>query len=65
MKRVLRSRGFTLIEILVSISVFLIFAVGIYGGLTLIFKIVYQSRLRILETAILSEELETVRNFPF
>lgn len=65
MKRVLRSRGFTLIEILVSISIFLLFALGIYSGLSLIFKIVYESRLRILETAILSEQIETVRNVPF
>jgi len=46
-------------------AIFLLFALGIYGGLQLVFKIVYQSRLRILETAVLSAELETVHNIPF
>lgn len=57
--------GFTLIEVVVATAVFLLFAIGVYGGLQLVFKIVYQSRLRILETSILSAELETVRNLPF
>lgn len=59
------NRGFTLIEAVVSAAVFLLFALGIYGGISLVFKIVYQSRLKILETALLSEELEIVRNLPF
>ncbi len=58
-------KGFTLIEAVVSAAVFLLFALGIYGGISLVFKIVYQSRLKILETALLSEELESVRNIPF
>ncbi len=57
--------GFTLVEVLVATAIFLIFAVGIYSSITLVFKIVYQSRVRILETALLSEELETVRNLPY
>ena len=58
-------RGFTLVEVLMATAIFLLFALGIYGGLQLVFKIVYQSRLRILETAVLSAELETVHNIPF
>lgn len=65
MRRANFSRGFTLLEVLVAVAIFALFAVGIYGGVTLIFKIVYQSRLKILETAILSEQLEVVRNLPF
>ena len=58
-------KGFTLIEVLVATSIFLIFALGVYGGLQLVFRIVYQSRIRILETSILSSQLEIVRNMPF
>jgi hypothetical protein len=58
-------RGFSIIEIIVSISIFLIYAVGIYGGIQFIFKVVYQSRIRIIETALLNEQIETIRNIPF
>lgn len=61
----LNKLGFTLVEVLVATAIFLIFAVGIYSSISLVFKIVYQSRVRILETALLSEELETVRNLPY
>jgi len=58
-------KGFTLIEVLVSVAIFLLFAIGIYGGTTFVFKIVYQSRMQILETALISEQLEIIRNIPF
>ncbi|MFH1291998.1 MAG: prepilin-type N-terminal cleavage/methylation domain-containing protein [bacterium] len=61
----LNQKGFSLLEVLVATGLFLLFALGIYGGINLIFKIVYTSRLRIIETAILSEKLEVVRNLPF
>lgn len=57
--------GFTLLEVTVAVAIFLIFAVGIYSATVFISKIVYQSRMSILETAVLSEELEVVRNLPY
>lgn len=63
-KKINRS-GFTLIEVLVGTAIFLIFAVGIYSTIDLVFKVVYQSRVRILETALLSEQLEVARNLPY
>ncbi len=59
------AKGFSLIEVIVGVAVFVLFMVGIYGGITFVFKIVYQSRLRILETGILNEQIEIVRNLPF
>jgi len=64
-RRLKNNKGITLIEVLVATAIFLMFALGIYGGINLVFKIVYSSRLQILENAILSEKLETVRNLPF
>ncbi len=65
MKLILNKKGFTLLEVLIATAIFLIFALGIYAGISLIFKIVYQSRTRILETALLAERLEIVRNLPY
>ncbi len=58
-------KGFTLIEVIAAVAVFLIFAVGIYSTMSYVSKAVYQSRMTILETAVLSEELEVVRNLPY
>ena len=61
----INKKGITFIEVLVAAAIFLLFALGIYGGITLVFKVVYNSRMRIVETAILAEKLEEVRNLPF
>jgi len=58
-------RGFSLVEVLVGIGVFFLFAIGIYGSIQLVFKVVYQSRVRMLETAILNEQMELLRNVPY
>ncbi|HAT04004.1 MAG TPA: hypothetical protein DCS29_04515 [Candidatus Magasanikbacteria bacterium] len=57
--------AFSLIEAVVSIAIFVLFALGIYGGTELVFKIVYASRLRILENGILNEQVEIIRNLSF
>ena len=61
----MNKKGFTLLEVLIASAVFLLFALGIYSGINLVFKIVYQSRTRILETALLAEYLEVARNLPY
>ncbi len=61
----MNKRGFSLIEIIVAIGVFLLFSVGIYSGIQFTFKAVYASRLRILEIGILNEQIEIIRNMPF
>lgn len=48
-----------------AFAVFLLFALGVYGGINIIFRVVYNSRLIILETSILSENLEIAHNLPF
>lgn len=59
------SHGFTLTEVMLAVAIFVIFATGVYGGVRYLFKIIYLSRVNILETAILSEQLEIVRNLPY
>ncbi|MBP6859440.1 MAG: prepilin-type N-terminal cleavage/methylation domain-containing protein [Candidatus Magasanikbacteria bacterium] len=65
MKSKLNQKGFSLLEILIASAIFLLFALGVYSGINLIFKVVYQSRMSILQTALLAERLEVVRNLPY
>lgn len=65
MKELKKSSGFTLVEAMVSVAVFSIFAVGIFSAIFFVYKTVYQSRMRILETSILSDEIELVKNMDY
>lgn len=58
-------KGFTLLESVIAIAIFVLFLMGVYGGIQLVFQIVYQSRIRIIETALLNEQVELVRNLSF
>lgn len=61
----LNRSGFTIVEVVVAVAVFVIFSFGVYEGVRYIYKVVYMSRIRILETALLSEELEVARNLAY
>ncbi|MDO9510033.1 MAG: prepilin-type N-terminal cleavage/methylation domain-containing protein [Candidatus Magasanikbacteria bacterium] len=65
MLRRINKKGFTLVEMVVAIAILAIFAMGIYSSLQLIYKVVYLAKVKVLETSILSEELEIARNLPF
>lgn len=61
----LNKRGFGLLEVMIAVAIFVVFAVGIYSSIQYVFKVVYQSRLRILESSILNEQVEIIRNLSF
>ena len=65
MTKMKNNQGFTLIELLIAIAVLAIFAVGVYSTLISVYKIIRLAKIKSLETAILSEELEIVRNLPY
>ncbi|MBD3311834.1 MAG: hypothetical protein GF349_05105 [Candidatus Magasanikbacteria bacterium] len=65
MQKKFKKKGFGLVEAIVGTAVFLLFSIGVYSGVQYIYKVVYQSRVRIIESSLLSEELETIRNLSF
>ena len=58
-------KAFSLVETVVAIAIFVIFALGIYGSIQYIYKVIYSSRVQIIETAILNEQMEVIRNMDF
>lgn len=63
--RDINKKGFSLIEVMVAVAIFVLFMSGIYSGIQFVFKVVYSSRLRILETGVLNEQIEVIRNLPY
>ncbi|MCX6778868.1 MAG: prepilin-type N-terminal cleavage/methylation domain-containing protein [Candidatus Magasanikbacteria bacterium] len=58
-------KGFTLIEILVSVAIFAMIMAGVYAVIMYVFKLTYISRVRVLETQIANEYIEIIRNLPY
>lgn len=58
-------QGFSLLEIVIALGIFTLFVIGIYGGIQMIYKVVYQSRLHIVESGILNEQVEIIRNLSY
>lgn len=57
--------GFTLIEILIAIGLFLIIAFGIYFTYANLIQVIGRVRTHTLATSILNKEIEIIRNLPF
>jgi len=57
--------GFSLIEIVIGIALFLIIALGVYSAFRLSVKVVHQSKARITAIMLANERIEEVRNLPY
>ncbi|MCC6290703.1 prepilin-type N-terminal cleavage/methylation domain-containing protein [Candidatus Nomurabacteria bacterium] len=60
-----KQSGFTLVETLVGVFVFLIIALGIYQGFASILALVQASRARTVASLLASEQVEIIRNLPY
>jgi len=58
-------KGFTLIESLVGIAVFMIIAVSVYQAFIVTMNAVRVSRLKVTATALANEQFEIIRNLPY
>ena len=58
-------KGFTLIESLVGVAVFMIIAVSVYQTYVATTSAVHLSRLKIIATALVNEQFEIIRNVPY
>ena len=60
-----KKRGFTLVETLVSLGLFLVIAISVWQGFFYISELVRVSRLKVTGIALANEQLELVRNLPY
>ena len=57
--------GYTLVEVVVAVAVFLIVATAIYDGYTSLLKMITSTRLKTVAIALANENLEIARNLPY
>ncbi|HBW74247.1 MAG TPA: hypothetical protein DEF59_03220 [Candidatus Magasanikbacteria bacterium] len=60
-----QQKGFTLIEVVVSIALFAMFAVGVYSAVSYILQSSYVSRVQFQQIEVANEQLELARNLPY
>jgi prepilin-type N-terminal cleavage/methylation domain-containing protein len=58
-------KGFSLVELLVSASIFALLAVSVYQSYAIVTSVVSASRVKILATDLANEQLELIRNLPY
>ena len=58
-------KGFTLVETLVAVTVFMIIAVSTYQAYATVMNVVHASRLKVTATALANEQFEIMRNLPY
>jgi len=60
-----KSKGFTLVEVLVGSALFLVVAIAAYGAFTSLLQLVAGAQARTLAVALADEQFEIVRNMPY
>jgi len=65
MRLLKRTKGFTLVEVLVGVFLITLVFFGIFGAYRLGLKVVYQSERKVVATALANAEIEKIRNLPY
>lgn len=60
-----RIKGFTLVEILVSVSIFLVVVVSVYQSYAALSTTIRLSRIKLLASDLVNEQFEVIRNLPY
>lgn len=58
-------RGFTLIETLIALGIFLLVTLGVYEAFTTTLRVVQSTRTITIATTLANEQLEIIRNLPY
>lgn len=60
-----KNSGFSLVELLVGVTVFTVICISVYSSYTSIFNSVHTSRAKLLAVDLVNEQFEIVRNLPY
>src|SRR5579872_5307962 len=57
--------GFTLVETLIGVSIFVVLVVAVYSAYTAVYDVIADSRFKISAIDLANEQLELARNVPY
>lgn len=60
-----KKNGFSLVELIVGVTVFTIICISVYSAYSSIFDVVYSSRAKLNTVDLINEQLEIARNLPY
>lgn len=60
-----KNKGFSLLETLVGVTVFIVIAVGVYQAYSVVFVLIATTKQKITGVALANEQLEVIRNLPY
>ncbi len=63
--KIKKQKGFTLVELIVGIAVFLLIIVSVYNSYISIMEVVETSKTKIIGTDLVNEQFEIIRNLPY
>ena len=61
----MRNKGFTFIEIIIAIAVFIIFALGVYQGFTAVYAAIAAAHHKALAADLVNARFEILKNLPY
>jgi type II secretory pathway pseudopilin PulG len=61
----MRERGFTFIEIVIGVAIFIVVALGVYQGYRALYASLESAHIKIIAADIINEQFETIRNQPY
>ncbi len=61
----MKKKGFTLVEVLIGVFLFLVIFIAVFTGYRLAIKVAAETKNRITATAIANGEIEKIRNLPY
>ncbi|MHB1316642.1 MAG: carboxypeptidase-like regulatory domain-containing protein [Minisyncoccota bacterium] len=64
-KKINNKKGFTLVELLVGVSVFVVIVIGVYNAYMAVYSVISVSRQKIAAIDLANEQFEIVKNMPY
>ena len=61
----MKQKGFTLIEVVLAVAVFIIFAIGVYQGYAAIYNAIANARHKALAADLANARFEIIKNLPY